>query len=169
MIKNDDWIRALFALSGETICFLTPAVPANNGPVTCSTVLPDGSTVGSYVNAVSNQINNAANSAQPVSTPYGPAPSPNLPGPISVASQVYSGTNFRGMYGGPGANYQLLGDAGNFAYFAVSANISVPLWTAELVAGEYSITHHPPSDWVGPFGMDPSATRTVSGYGAKCH
>jgi RHS repeat-associated protein len=142
---------------------------ANNGPVTCSTVLPDGSTVGSHVNAVSNQINNAANSAQPVSTPYGPAPSPNLPGPISVASQVYSGTNFRGMYGGPGANYTLLGDAGNFAYFAVSSNIGVPLWTAELVAGGYSITHHPPSDWVGPFGMDPSATRTVSGYGAKCN
>jgi hypothetical protein len=101
-------------------------LPANNAPVTCSTVLPDGTTVGSHVNVVSNQINNAANSAQPVSRPYGPGPSPNLPGPISVASQVYSGTNFRGMYGGPGANYTLFGDAGNFAYFAVSTNIGVP-------------------------------------------
>jgi RHS repeat-associated protein len=162
-IYGNSWLLGLIGIPSS------PQNPANNGPVTCSTVLPDGSTVGSHVNAVSNQINNAANSAQPVSTPYGPAPSPSLPGPISVASQVYSGTNFRGMYGGPGANYQLLGDAGNFAYFAVSANIGVPLWTAELVAGGYSITHHPPSDWVGPFGMDPSATRTVSGYGAKCH
>ena len=37
----------------------SPPKPANKGtpnPITCSTVLPDGSTVGSHVNAVSNQI-----------------------------------------------------------------------------------------------------------------
>lgn len=48
------------------------------------------------------------------------------------------------MYGGPGANYTLLGDAGNFAYFAVAANIGVPLAVAEAAAGGYSVLNHPP-------------------------
>ena len=30
--------------------------------------------------------------------------------------QVYDSTNFRAMFGGPNANYDLLGDLGNFAY-----------------------------------------------------
>ena len=125
---------------------------ANNGRVpnniTCSTVLPNGRTVGSYVSQVSNGINQQAQVA-PVSTPYGPAPNPSFPSPISVASQVYSGTNFRAMFGGPGANYAFLGDAGNFAYGAVSANLGVPLTGAEMVAGAYSLYAHPSSDWAG--------------------
>ena len=121
--------------------------------ITCSTLLPNGRTVGSYVAALSNQINDSGELEY---------------APFYSAADVFSGTNFRAMFGGPGANYTLLGDAGNFAYFAVSANIGVPLWTAELFAGGYSMTHHPPSDWVGPFNMDPSATRNISGYGAGC-
>ena len=135
-------------------------VPANNGRVpdniTCSTVLPNGRTVGSYVGQVSNSLNHQAQVA-PVSTPYGPAPNPSFPSPISVASQVYSGTNFRAMFGGPGANYALLGDAGNFAYGAVSANLGVPLLATEMVAGAYSLYAHPSSDWGWPYGMDPSS------------
>jgi RHS repeat-associated protein len=136
--------------------------------ITCGTVLPNGQTVGSYVNQLSNQINNAGN--QSVSTPYGPA-SAYTPGlsPLSIPGAVYSGTNFRQMFGGPGANYALLGDAGNFAYAAVSANIGVPLWATEAAAGAYSVWAHPSSDWVGPWGMDPSATVQVpAGYGASC-
>jgi RHS repeat-associated protein len=145
--------------------------PSNRVPnkITCGTVLPNGRTVGSYVNQLSNSINGSA--GNPVSTPYGPGPNPSAPGPISVASQVYSGTNFRGMFG-QGAGYTanaFLGDAGNFAYAAVSANIGVPYLATELAAAAYSWTHHSPSDWVGPLGMDPSATVQVpAGYGASC-
>jgi hypothetical protein len=102
--------------------------PKNRVPnkITCSTVLPNGRTVGSYVQALSNQINIAGN--QSVSTPNGPA-SAYTPGlsPLSIPGAAYSGTNFRQMFGGSGANYAFLGDAGNFAYAAVSANMGVPL------------------------------------------
>ena len=77
--------------------------------------------------------------------------------------------NFRRMFGGPGANYAFLGDAGNFAYGAVSGNIGVPRWTTEAVAGAYSVRAHPISDWGGPWLMDPSARVQVpAGYSAAC-
>ena len=143
-------------------CRRSGVVPPKNGrqpnKITCSTVLPNGRTAGSYVNQLSNSINAAA--GNPVSTPYGPAPNPSAPGPVSVASQVYSGTNFRGMFG-KGAGYTanaFLGDAGNFAYAAVSANIGVPYFATQFAAAAYSWTHRPPGDWIGPLGMDPSAT-----------
>jgi hypothetical protein len=137
--------------------------------ITCGTVLPNGRTVGSYVNQLSNGINGSAQGG--ASTPYGPGVNPSTPGPISVAGQVYSGTNFRGMFGkGAGSTANaFLGDAGNFAYAAVSANIGVPYLATEFAAAAYSWTHHSPSDWVGPLGMDPSATVQVpAGYGASC-
>ncbi len=138
-------------------------VPANNGRVpnniTCSTVLPNGRTVGSYVGQVSNSLNHQAQVA-PVSTPYGPAPTRVF----LVQSQSLardSGTNFRAMFGGPGANYAFLGDAGNFAYGAVSANLGVPLLATEMVAGAYSLYAHPSSDWGWPYGMAQARTKTL--------
>ena len=94
---------------------------------------------------------------------------PPVPGPIDVASQVYSGTNFRKMFGGPNANYEALGDAGNFAYGAVAAQLGVPKMIAEIGAGIYSLWVHPAKDWVGPYFMDPSASQNVpAGYHVKC-
>ena|ERR1035438_3383948 len=133
--------------------------------VGCNTVLPDGSTIGSHVRSVVNSVNNSAQLMVATENEESPSVS-NL---VSMISQVYSGTNFRTMYGGPGANYKFLGDAGNFAFFAINAKIGVPLLAAELAAGAYSIKVHSRKDWVGPFGMDPSATRVFKpGYGAKC-
>jgi hypothetical protein len=87
--------------------------------------------------------------------------------PHSVASQVYSGANFKIMYKGS-ANAAFLGDAGNFAFGAVSANLGVPLWATELVAGGYALwAGH--TDTNNPFGMDNSANNNVpAGYGATC-
>jgi hypothetical protein len=124
-----------------------------------NTKLPDGSTVGDHVNAVSNKINN---STQFAPSPYGPT----MQIGNGVVTNVYRGTNFRKMYGGAGANYPFLGDAGNFAYFAVSGNIGVPLSAAEAAAGAYAYATHSAADRVGPYGMDQSATSQVSGYGA---
>jgi hypothetical protein len=142
-------------------------IAANNrvpNKITCATVLPDGSTVGSRVASLSNNINNSyqwVDTADPSSV--------QGPGPVSVMSQVFSGANFRQMFGGPGANYTFLGDAGNFAYGAVSANLGVPLFATEMVAGAYSLYAHPSSDWGWPYGMDPSARVQVpAGYSAQC-
>ena len=122
-------------------------------------MLPNGRTVGSYVNQVSKSVNMGNSPAMPAF----------MSNPIGTAQQVYSGTNFRKMFGGPGANYFFLGDAGNFAYGAVSANIGVPLSIAEFVAGSYASVAHQASDRVGPYGMDQSATINVpKGYNAKC-
>ncbi|MGH8227159.1 MAG: RHS repeat-associated core domain-containing protein [Steroidobacteraceae bacterium] len=143
------------------------ATPQTHQPINCGTALPDQSTVGSHVSSLSNGVNN---SVQFTSTPYGPVIQlGNGSDPYSVASRVYSGTNFRSMYGGPNANYVFLGNAGNFAYGAVSADIGVPQWFAELVAGVYSLFTHSAADRVGPYGMDESATASVpAGYSAQC-
>lgn len=133
--------------------------------IDCDTVLPDGSTVGDHVRAISNKINS---SSQITFSPYGPVVGAGMD-PVTVAAQVYSGTNFRKMYGSPGADYASLGDAGNFAYGAVSANIGVPLGAAEAVAGGYALVAHTRAQRVGPYGMDKSATVNVpAGYKAKC-
>jgi hypothetical protein len=141
--------------------------PSNRAPnkITCGTVLPNGRTVGSYVNQLSNGINGSV--GNPTSTPYGPGPNPSTPGPLSVARQVYSGTNFKILFRGQG-NAAFLGDAGNFAYSAVSGNIGVPLSVTEIVAGGYSLwAGH--ADATGPYFMDASATAQVpAGYGAGC-
>jgi RHS repeat-associated protein len=137
-------------------------VPNN---ITCGTVLPNGRTVGSYVQAVSNQINGSTSTT---STPYGPATQYNGgPSPLSVPSFVYSSINFKIMFQGQ-ANAAFLGDAGNFAYGAISANIGVPLWATEAVAGGYALwAGH--QDANGPFWMDQSASQHVQpGYNAQC-
>jgi hypothetical protein len=73
--------------------------------IDCNTKLPDGSTVGDRVRDLSNNINNRA---QFTSTPYGPVmQAGGRSDPLSVVSDVYSGTNFRKMFGGAGANYAL--------------------------------------------------------------
>jgi RHS repeat-associated protein len=142
---------------------------ANNGrmpnSITCSTVLPNGRTVGSYVQAVSNQINGSTSTTP---TPYGPVAQYNGgPSPLSVPSFVYSSINFKIMFQGQG-NAAFLGDAGNFAYGAISANVGVPLWATEAVAGGYALwAGH--QDTNGPFWMDASATQQVpAGYSAQC-
>jgi hypothetical protein len=145
------------------------ALAANNGRVpsniTCSTVLPNGQTVGGVVQSVTNQINNSTST---MSTAYGPAPQYNSgPSPLSVPSFVYSQINFKIMFQGQGGA-DFLGDAGNFAYGAISANLGVPLSATEAVAGLYAVwAQHP--DTNGPFWMDFSATTQVpAGYKAKC-
>jgi hypothetical protein len=90
-------------------------------------------------------------------------------GPIGVAAITYNGTNFRKMYGGPGADYKFLGEAGNFAYGAVSADLGIPLKATEIAAGGYASLTHTPSQRVGPYGMTNGETVNIpNGYDAKC-
>ncbi len=132
--------------------------------ITCSTVLPDGSTVGDVVNSVLENI--GQNSVDQDSTSIAEAQT-GLWDPGTVALEVYSGTNFKIMFKGQG-DAGFLGDAGNFAYGAVSADLGVPLSATEFAAGVYARkSGH--TDTNHPYGMDDSANRQVpAGYQATC-
>jgi hypothetical protein len=146
---------------------ISPIMDFSN-QVICDSVLPNGQTIGDWINQLSTALKQAGQSASPSFTPYGPGANPSI-GPGLIADQVFQSTKFRSMFAGPGANYKQLGDIGNFAYAAVSANLGVPFWATEAVAGYYSLTNHPSKDWVGPWGMDPSATVNVPlGYNSQC-
>jgi RHS repeat-associated protein len=94
---NVNWIWG--SEEDDVYALLTVIAINNRTPnnITCSTVLPNGRTVGNYVSQLSNSLNQQGQVPM-VSTPYGPAPNPSLPSPISVASQVYSGLNFKIMF-----------------------------------------------------------------------
>ncbi|WP_454886193.1 RHS repeat-associated core domain-containing protein [Sphingomonas oryzagri] len=150
---------------GRTIPAIPPKPQRVANHIDCNTKLPDGTTVGSHIAALSNTINGSASTT---STPYGPSGSYSSGySPLSIPGQVYRQTNFKIMFRGQG-NAAFLGDAGNFAYGAVSANIGVPLSATEAVAGAYAWwAGHPDNN--GPWGMDSSATAQVpAGYGASC-
>jgi RHS repeat-associated protein len=134
--------------------------------ITCSTVLPDGSTVGSHVNSIVNSLNDSAQvNANTDATAVAEAQTGS--NPISDIFQVYSGANFKIMFKGQ-ADASFLGDAGNFAYGAISADLGVPLSATEAVAGIYAkVAGH--TDTNHPFGMDSSANQQIpAGYQATC-
>jgi hypothetical protein len=146
-----------------------------NNIVTCDTRLPDGSPVGNHIKALVDGINRRAKAeVPPAPTNYGPIwPLTDRADPRSVVQDVYRGTNFRGMFGRRGRQGRLhdpdgqLGDAGNFAYFAVARRIGIPLSIAQAAAGAYAAKHH--KDRPGPFGMDASATNQWrAGWNARC-
>jgi len=119
----------------------------------CSSDLPDGSTIGQHVRAVAAEANR-----------WG-----SVLGPIGIAAITYNGTNFRKMYGSPGADYKFLGEAGNFAYGAVSADLGIPLEATEMAAGGYARLTHTSSQRVGPYGMTNGETVNIpNGYDATC-
>jgi RHS repeat-associated protein len=132
--------------------------------ITCNTVLPNGQTVGGVVNSLLDSI--GQNSIDRDATAVLEAQT-GLFDPITVGLEVYSGTNFKIMFKGQ-ADPGFLGDAGNFAYGAVSADLGVPLGVSEAVAGAYAWkSGH--TDRSNPHGMDDSANAQIpAGYQATC-
>jgi hypothetical protein len=161
-------LRASPNIRSSAMCGGFSPIMDFSNQVICDSVLPNGQTIGNWINQLSDAINQAGQNTPPIFTPYGPGLNPDIY-PDVIADQVFESTKFRSMFAGPGANYKQLGDMGNFAYAAVSANLGVPFFVTELVAGYYSHMNHPPKDWVGPYGMDPSATVNVPlGYNSQC-
>ena len=87
--------------------------------------------------------------------------------PGTIAVEVYADINFKIIYKGQG-DAAFLGDAGNFAYGAISADLGIPLSAAEIVAGAYAkAAKH--KDTNNRFGMDNSAAQQIpAGYKATC-
>jgi hypothetical protein len=122
--------------------------------------------VGSHVNSIVNSLNDSAQvNANTDATAVAEAQTGS--NPISDIFQVYSGANFKIMFKGQ-ADASFLGDAGNFAYGAISADLGVPLSATEAVAGIYAkVAGH--TDTNHPFGMDSSANQQIpAGYQATC-
>jgi RHS repeat-associated protein len=117
-------------------------VPANEAKaankISCNTVLPNGQTVGDVVRqqrarllSVANDAVVTANTGMP-SNPFGEITGAFYPiaksnGPIDFKN------NFRGQ-----ANGAMLGQAGNFAYYAIGAGI-LPNWELDAGAGAYAL------------------------------
>lgn len=114
--------------------------------IDCNTPLPDGTTVGSRINALAADLNGRAQAPAPLPTSYGPIwPLGQRADPLSVARDVYRGTNFRGMFG----------------------NRSGRGPVAQAAAGAYAAKYH--KDRPGPFGMDTSAiNQWRAGWAAQC-
>jgi RHS repeat-associated protein len=129
----------------------TPA-PSN---VNCNTVLPNGQTVGNYVQQYRAQLQSTANASgvddQQVGSTTGAFLSiAGSNGPIDFKN------TFRGQ-----ANAAMLGQAGNFAYYAIGSGI-LPNFELDAGAGAYAFYsavrgRKPFSSLTGPMFSDASA------------
>ena len=145
---------------------------SQQGNVGCGSMLPNGQTVGQAVNQVTQSIDAAeSNAAQAGEDPLGPGLAEyyvdvNTNGPIDFKN------NFRGQ-----ANPGFLGQAGNFAYGAVSGYMfgsgSFGQYMAASGSGVYALR----AGKLGrgfpflraPYGGDPSALQNVpAGVSAGC-
>lgn len=125
--------------------------------VNCNTVLPNGQTVGNYVQQYRSQIQSfeAANNGGLFTTEAAFYQVSKSNGPI----------DFKNIFSGQ-ANGVMLGQAGNFAYYAIGAGI---LPTAELDAGAGAYALYsafrgrkPFSSLTGPMFSDASAASVRS-------
>lgn len=145
---------------------------SQNPKVGCGSVLPNGQTVGQVVNQVTQAIDAAeSNAAQAGGGPLGPGLAEyyvdvNTNGPIDFKN------NFRGQ-----ANPGFLGDAGNFAYGAISGYVfgagSFGQYVALSGAGYYAQRAGKQGPGIPfiqpPYGADASARQNVpAGLSAGC-
>jgi RHS repeat-associated protein len=150
----------------------SPSKSAQSPTPDCGTILPDGRTVGSYVNQAAQETLQAqSNSEQSGSDSVGPF----LQGYISDSDShglLDFKNNFRGQ-----ADPAFLGAAGNFAFGALTGQLfgsdSFGLYTALSGAGVYASGAGKPGPGtpflVAPYGGDPRAQQNVpAGVSAGC-
>jgi hypothetical protein len=119
----------------------------------CNTVLPDGRTIGQVVQQYRAQLQGSMNAASEslMPDPFGAG----LGAMYSIAKPrgpIDFKNNFRGK-----ADGKMLGEAGNFAYYAIGTGI-LPNAVLDAGAGFYSfISNKPASDTHGFWGIDSSA------------
>jgi hypothetical protein len=123
--------------------------------VNCGTVLPNGQTVGSYVQQYRADLQNAAENDASEANPF------TVAGSFLAIAQPYGPIDFKNGAAGQGGNGATLGLAGNFAYYAIGSGI-VPNWELDAGAGAYGVlsaTFGPKSfsSLTGPMFSDASA------------
>lgn len=126
--------------------------------VDCNTVLPDGRTVGQVVQQYRAQLQAVANNA--MQDPMGSASPGELSGAMYSIAKSGGPIDFKRTFRGQ-ANATMLGQAGNFAYFAIGSGI-LPTMELDAMAGGYAIYSFvfgskKFSDLTPRFGMDKSA------------
>jgi len=139
-------------------------IPAKNGTpapnnVNCNTKLPNGQTVGQYVNNARAQLQ-AVVDRQNALAPAGDV------NPFSIYTQFASiakgggPIDFKNIFAGQ-ASRELLANAGNFAYYAIGEGY-IPTTALDLGAGAYglygaAVGRFPTSFLTGRFFSDDSA------------
>ena len=126
--------------------------------VSCSTVLPNGQTVGQVVNQYRNQLQSIANEA--LNNPNNQNPLGEITGAFYPIAKSNGPIDFKNIFRGQ-ANGAMLGQAGNFAYYAIGTGI-LPNWELDAGAGAYALKsaifgNKPFSSLTGPMFSDASA------------
>ena len=133
--------------------------PAPN-KVTCSTMLPNGRTVGSYVQQYRSQLQSISDASGVDDQQVG-----STTGAFYSISQSNGPIDFKNIFRGQ-ANAAMLGQAGNFAYYAIGSGI-LPNFELDAGAGAYAVYsairgRKPFSSLTGPWFSDASAASVRS-------
>ncbi len=128
--------------------------------VTCSTVLPNGRTVGSYVQQYRSQLQSISDASGVDDQQIG-----STTGAFFSISQSNGPIDFKNIFRGQ-ANAAMLGQAGNFAYYAIGSGI-LPNFELDAGAGAYAVYsairgRKPFSSLTGPWFSDASAASVRS-------
>jgi len=143
------------------------SVAPNN--VNCNTVLPNGRTVGSYVQQYRGQLQSVSDAAGVDDQQVGATT-----GAFYPIAEGGGSIDFKNIFRGQ-ANAALLGQAGNFAYYAIGSGI-LPAWELDAGAGAYALKaalqgKKSFSSLTGPFFSDASAasvrTQGLAANGCK--
>ena len=132
--------------SGGPALYDPPQMP----PPTCSTVLPNGKTIGQVVQSAISNIESAAGD-------YDIGGAGEF-GAFIATVQSGGPIDFKRKFGPD--NTGALGDAGNFAYGAIASGIGYSRTFAELGAGAYAASHNK-ANYRNPGFEDNSAARTL--------
>jgi RHS repeat-associated protein len=103
--------------------------------ISCSSVLPNGQTVGQVVQKYRAELQDIANEA--LQNPENPNPLGEITGAFLATAQPYGPIDFKNNFSGM-ANAAFLGQAGNFAYYAIGSGI-LPTWELDAGAGVYAV------------------------------
>jgi len=126
--------------------------------VSCSTMLPNGQTVGQVVNQMRSQLQSVANGA--AQNPNSTNPLGEITGAFYSIARSNGPIDFKNTFKGL-ASAGALGRAGNFAYYAIGSGI-LPNWELDAGAGAYALYsaalgRKPFSSLTGPMFSDASA------------
>ena len=131
---------------------------SNGSLVSCSTVLPNGKTVGDYVRQFRQDLQNSANNA--TSDTQGDSSNAAATGSFFAIVKPNGPIDFKNTFKGQ-APGNILGQAGNFAYYAIGSGL-LPNIELDLGAGAYAVLaalkgHKQFSELTGRFFSDSSA------------